>query len=573
MIGFFVLFTETERRRMNKIFPADSARVVDSFEVDNIYAERSTLPKFLNDKCFHHDGMYVVILEGFLLNSEKLKREYAAENMFDLCVKMYETEGDRFFNKFRGSFSGFFYDLKANKFLAFTDHGGENALFYATVKDEVVISTDMSAIVEHFRRSKHRYHLSVAGAYSLLTYAFMFDDYTLVKEIKRLRPGHYLSIERGRKESNRYFDFYKEEKEIVSLEEAIEEVDRLFVNALTMQLEKNKEYGYANYASLSAGMDTRVVNYVMRELTDDPIYNITYSQTGQHDHTIPAKIAADLKNHWLFSNLDNGLAMMDVERATEISDGMFYYAWPAMISNFMESADTKNMGIIHTGVNGNDVLSSNVKSMLMQREYQLGDGAYSKKLIGKLRNHLEREHLHPDRDVGEYIETGLGGVSLAYATSYAYYAPEFSPFSDPDLIRFCFRVPLEDRVAHHLYYKWVASKYAAATKYPHNSAPIPKPNSFEIQWKGKRVALSRFPAMFFNSIRAKRDPKFHMNPFEYWYQINPQLKQYMDDYRRDNMGVLHIEELARDADKLYDGGTVIEKMQVLSLLAAVKKLF
>ena len=44
---------------------------------------------------------------------------------------MYGKEGDAFCNKFRGSFSGLFYDINTKKLIVFTDHIGDKPIFYA----------------------------------------------------------------------------------------------------------------------------------------------------------------------------------------------------------------------------------------------------------------------------------------------------------------------------------------------------------------------------------------------------------------------------------------------------------
>src|SRR5690606_11338223 len=66
-----------------------------------------------------------------------------------------------------------------------------------------------------------------------------------------------------------------------------------------------------------------------------------------------------------------------------------------------------------------------------------------------------------------------------------------------------------------------------------------------------------------------------MNPFDYWYAHNEDIKQFMDNYFKDNISL--ISSIDRDLNdslhKLYAQGTTMEKTQVLSLLSTYRLFF
>ena len=64
-----------------------------------------------------------------------------------------------------------------------------------------------------------------------------------------------------------------------------------------------------------------------------------------------------------------------------------------------------------------------------------------------------------------------------------------------------------------------------------------------------------------------------MNPLEYWYKNNLDLKLYFENYYKENIvRIKNNLELKEDIELLYKGN-MLEKIQVLSLLAAIKLYF
>ena len=80
----------------------------------------------------------------------------------------------------------------------------------------------------------------------MLTYSFMLEDNTLYEGIKRILPGQYIVSDASSIKIKKYYEIRNDEIKI-SHEEAIEEVDRLFVKAVQLQAAKNDEYGFNHY--------------------------------------------------------------------------------------------------------------------------------------------------------------------------------------------------------------------------------------------------------------------------------------------------------------------------------------
>ena len=58
------------------------------------YLELSGIKKFENDKTLYNDGNYLILIDGVILNLSSLKKEYNANDIEELTIKMYEKEGE-----------------------------------------------------------------------------------------------------------------------------------------------------------------------------------------------------------------------------------------------------------------------------------------------------------------------------------------------------------------------------------------------------------------------------------------------------------------------------------------------
>ena len=62
-----------------------------------------------------------------------------------------------------------------------------------------------------------------------------------------------------------------------------------------------------------------------------------------------------------------------------------------------------------------------------------------------------------------------------------------------------------------------------------------------------------------------------MKPFDYWMAENADLRNTIHNYFKDNIGsISKNSELLDDVNHLFNNGTTSEKLQVLTLLAAIK---
>jgi asparagine synthase (glutamine-hydrolysing) len=531
--------------------------------------------RFYEENFLESNPKFLMIADGVLLNLDTLLIENNAKDYFELCALLSEKGDSTFFKYFKGNFSGYFFDKQNMTGTLFTNHFGDKRIYYYENNEQFIFASTVLDIVNYLKKHNLPYDLDEAGAYCLLTYGYMYHNLTLVKQIKKLLPGQYLTIDSsGITQQHFYYKLpiasnVKEDDSIL-----VEEINRLFTIATRLQVSKNERYSYRHVCPLSAGLDSRITTYAVSRLIDDndTLLNMTYSETFELDQIIPFKISKDIKSHLLFKAQDNGLFLKDIVAGAEIGDGIQYYPWPAQLTDYTNLLDKKSVGIIHTGVLGDAILGASFNTRNNDKAV-FGDGAYSRKLLNKL-SPLITEVEYPNREHGFFYNRGFNGATLGYSTAFQKFTEAYSPFMDIDFFNFCLSLPKELRKNHNLYYKWINKYYPEACKFKFNGMKIPKKPSFRLKYKGKSYPIETIPSLLINVINSKAGVYRGMNPMDFWYNTNKQMKEHLDNFYNSHISCLDgYDELKKDAIMLYNNGTTQEKTLVISLLGSVVRFF
>lgn len=562
--------------------------VVNHIDGNGYQLERRVVDKFMNDRLFVETDKYLVVVEGVVLNNHDLMAQYHASSWFDCVITMYEQEGNAFFNAFRGSFSGLFYDKHQNKWLIYTNHIGDKQVFVYKTADGYIFASEIGFIVDTAKLNKLPLTINETGAYMSLTFGFCIEDATLVQEITKLCAGHYFKLENGKLEDIQYHRFTNKPRQMTQ-QEAVEGIDKYFRQAIRRAFEKDKEYGYRHIACLSGGLDSRMTVWVAHEMGYTDQLNITYSESGYLDFSIAQEIATDLHHDWLFKPLDGGNAIIKHRFLSWMTYGSACSLGHGYDMERLINYD--NLGIIHTGQLGDVVLGSYLKKMEYGQTPKITDGAYSEEFRERL-NDYNLKSDYEDAELFMMYNRGFCGIAQGLLT-FQENSESYSPFTDVDFFEFCYSIPLELRFNHKIYFDWILDKYPQAAEYiwENTRAKITRFENhkqrtmqvfgYEVPHFTERVAFKRYLKGFIlrriGIIRKgeKRktivqNTKDNMNPVDYWYNTNRSLKKFMDNFWMDNSAIIPNEQLKNDMTHLFRDCVVYDKLQCLSVLSAMK---
>lgn len=540
------------------------------------YSEGKTLisllknSKFEDDQIFLKRGNLVLVLSGVVLNKNKLCKNSADWSAFFLSEFL--KKGDEFLKTIRGSFCGFLLNTDNKEVQLFTDHLSTKQVFYFSNKNYIIASTDNSCILKILDRLRLSNQFSEVGALSLLTYGYIMEDRTLSENIFKVPPGTILEFTSTGVKSMLYYKLQIKSQKGRSDNELIEVIDSAFRNAIQLQFEKDKEYGYQHLVGLSGGLDSRMTSIVAHEMGYNKQLNFTFSQSNYLDETIPKKIASDYKHNWLFKSLDNGLFLYDVDETTKISGGNVLYYGLAHANSMYKCIDFTDFGLVHSGQLGDIVVGSILKSYDLKSAVQQ-HGAYSSTLLDF--KSVNKNDLDIDAvELNLFYQRGVYGANCGLITAQQY-SETVSPFYDVDFLEACFSIPLADRLNHNIYKKWVCQKYPRAANYVWEKTGH-KINStqFMVSLRGHKLPLKKIPRILLNKfVSEKIGANKSMNPLGYWYDHNSDLRSFLDAYFEKHIHLIDSVDLKNKIEKLYLKGTAIEKNQVVSLLSSVKLFF
>ena len=535
--------------------------VCDEKKGPRYYFKRHVNPKFLNDKVFEEDGTTLIGTDGVIFNSRQLREKYQAGTNFTLIERMYSDNGINGISELKGNFSGFLLDKKTSRLHLFTDHMGTKNVFYFFDEKEkyLVFGSELKTVVSALRTLAYVPSLSENGAYCLLTFGYMIGDTTLVNEIKRLPPGAILTYSDGKITLDRYYTFTTTPEITDSEDTIVKNLESLYSEAIKLEYDKDLEYNYSHAATLSGGLDSRMNVMHAHRSGFLNLLCICFSQSNYLDEMIAKKIASDLGYDFIFHALDNGNFLKNIDEAVLVNDGLTFYAGAAHQQSTLKLLDWRKSGLLHTGVLWFGPWKARSFHTPVNHEI-IEEIGFSKKLLDEKRI---RELVIPQNYENEEIfclyERGTNGLFNGYRVIEQF--TEFSsPLHDKDFLAYALRMPPKKN--NYFFKKWIFSEIPEAAEYPWerdgmriNAAP----------WK-------RFVNRVFRFLQVKfLGTDFSMNPTDTWYATNPGLRDVIGSYYTTNIRLLSGHpELMKDAQKLFTEGTLIEKTQVLTLLAAMK---
>lgn len=569
MAGFFAEIGSCSKFKVQKNF---NNIINEEYSSNTFMLRRFTINKFIDDKCFFQNNDYILIIDGVILNKNLFTEQNIPLTWEQIIINLYEKNGDSFFNVFRGSFSGLLYDKKADKWIIFTDHIGSKFIYYSTFNNTLLVSQDISVLYDYLKQNDISYSLDINSAYMLLSYGFMLEENTLCDKIKKLLPGHYIVLKNKNIELFQYYKLSNKPNIDKTEHEFIEEMDTHFQEAIKLEFEKDREYGYKNLVGLSGGLDSRMTTCVANKIGYKKQINFTFSQSNYLDEIIPKKIAEDLNHEWIFKALDNGLFLEDVDEITKITGGNILFFGLAHQNSIYKYLNFENLGILHSGQLGDVVYGTFYKSNNSNAKYSLGDGAYSKKYLGKIKD-FEFKLDYENQEIFNFYNRGFSGANNGLIVSQEY-TETLSPFYNIDVLEFALSIPVKLRFKHKIYKKWVVTKYPQAANYiwEKTKNPISK-NPISIA--NKEVFPNQILPLIMRKIGLSKqiDSKRHMNPIDYWLRTSKNLNIFFDTYYKEHIQKVTNPKLKLDLEELYTTGNGTEKVQVISLLSAIKLFF
>jgi asparagine synthase (glutamine-hydrolysing) len=219
------------------------------------------------------DGRYVLTYNGEVYNFRELRaelqalgRQFYSRTDTEVVLNALATWGNDALSRFNGMFALAFWDRADRRLLLARDRYGIKPLYYAHVGEALLFGSEIKAILANPR---YRAEMDTEALVEYFTFQNMFAERTLFRNVRILPAGSWLAAAEADREVSkprRYWDFDFSEPTVGRSElEYLEELDRLFRQAISRQLVADVEVG----SYLSGGTDSGSITAVAAAQIDD----------------------------------------------------------------------------------------------------------------------------------------------------------------------------------------------------------------------------------------------------------------------------------------------------------------
>ncbi len=352
------------------------------------------------------------------------------------------------------------------------------------------------------------------------------------------------------------------------MDEAVEMLDVGFQKAVKRCFDKDIEYGYTHHlCDMSGGLDSRMTTWVARELGYTDITNISYAKANSDEEKCARSAATYLGNEFIFKQLDDLHFFYDIESIIKMNYGSAMYEGSTGANRLLSDLNFSKFGLEYTGQLGDVIIGSYCHDPTQNSIIAPGKIS-SSDLILPIITCASQYGNH--EMFAMYYRGFLGILSSHFIRRY--YTEVVSPFIDPDFMQLCFSIPLQYRCNHKLYWAWLQKKYLAAasvmttTHKPEKQGVTIRDIGRKVVGPHKRTVIKVLRRMGMHSLIS---PVNSMNPMDYWYGTNIDLRNFIDKYFQEHIGNLSDYPTTMNAvQKLFNGERATDKLLALTVLGA-----
>lgn len=227
-----------------------------------------------NQPIYNEDKSILIVYNGEVYNYQVLREELEKEgHVFttntdtEVLVHGYEEWGYEMLDKLRGMFAFCIYDKNKEQFFIARDHFGIKPLYYYQNEEIFLFGSEIKSFFSHplFQKELNK---EMLGAY--LTFSFTPGEKTFFKDVYKLAPGHYMTIDIHTRDikTEKYFKMeFSSTNE--SYERVVDEISKMMRDSVEHHLISDVEVG----SFLSSGIDS---SYLVSMARPDKTYTVGY---------------------------------------------------------------------------------------------------------------------------------------------------------------------------------------------------------------------------------------------------------------------------------------------------------
>jgi asparagine synthase (glutamine-hydrolysing) len=201
-----------------------------------------------------------LVCNGEIYNYRELRAELEADGHrfvthsdCEVIIGLYERHGDRLLDRLRGMFAFALWDARKQRLLAARDHLGQKPLFYIDQPNRFAFGSEIKSLLALDPGLRV---LNLEALEQYLALRLIGPPLTMFKDVRKLPPGHLLTLQRGARPQIRpYWDLRFEPKIEGTEDSLIDELDERICESLRLHMVSDVRVG----AFLSGGLDSSLL--------------------------------------------------------------------------------------------------------------------------------------------------------------------------------------------------------------------------------------------------------------------------------------------------------------------------
>jgi asparagine synthase (glutamine-hydrolysing) len=375
---------------------------------------------------------------------EKHGHVFKSNTDSEVIIHGYESWGDKVVHRLRGIFAFAIYNVKNNDVFIARDHVGVKPLYYLKNKNTFIFASEPKAII---KSDLYNVEINEESIQLYLKYGNVPGEYSIYKNLKKLKPGHWLKYNADGSIQIQCYWSLKYEPLINSAEEAERLLSQKIHEAISIQTTSDVPLG----SLLSGGVDSTIVTGVLKNTLNYELstFNIGFDDIQSDESAYSAFIADIYQTNHHNKQINASDALATINELVNIYDEPFHLDGLIPYLNLSKLVARNNNKVVLGGDGADEIFAG----YIWYEKIEKYNRDISQNILGKISNKLyPRKKIKrslsleefnnykknfSDSDINRF--TGTIDEKLIYAIPGEYYQPDIDPVLAAQIMDFnCF---------------------------------------------------------------------------------------------------------------------------------------
>lgn len=324
------------------------------------------------------DKNFIIIFNGEIYNYFELRQElitkgykFKTNSDTEVLLNLYIEYKEDCLIKINGMYAFTIFDQKEDMLFSARDRLGLKPFYYYYDKMKFIFASEIKAILA---ANIGKVEINNDALQDYFTFQFILGEKTFFKNIKTLKPGHYMIIKEQKMQIKKYWDIKYIIDTYHTEDYFVDKLLMLVEDSLRIRLRSDVPVG----AHLSGGLDSSTVTVLAANLLSDSLKTFTgaFSEGKDYDETKYAKLVSE------FGGTEYFQIKPTVNDFINYFEDIIYYmdeptAGPGVFPQFFVSKlASKNVKVVLGGQGGDEIFGGYIRYLIAYFEQCIKGAIY-----------------------------------------------------------------------------------------------------------------------------------------------------------------------------------------------------